>query len=62
MKPDYEFKALAARTAWLSPSLRRSIRWALHGPWWLPVRVRRLPLDVVVLLQLRELRRLRNGL
>jgi len=57
-----EFKALASRTEWLSPTLRRSLRWALHGPWWLPVRVRRLPLDAVAVLYRRELRRLRDGL
>lgn len=61
MNPDYEFKALARRTEWLSPALRWSLRWALQGPWWLPVRARRVPLDVVVILQRRELRRLRHG-
>lgn len=58
----YEIKALGARTAWLRPAFQWSVRFALQGPWWLPGCVRRVPLGVVVWLQRRELRGLRDGL
>lgn len=59
MKPALD--ALAGRTAWLRPALCCSIRWALKGPRWLPGRVRRAPLDVVVLLYRVSLWGLRHG-
>jgi hypothetical protein len=57
-----EFRQLAARTDWLQPWVQRAIAWALRGPSWVPVRVRRLPLGVVLTAARVELWRLRHGL
>lgn len=44
----YEFKALEARTGWLSPALRWSVRVALGRPVWVPGVVARVPLTAVL--------------
>lgn len=39
---------LLRRTRWLSPALNWSVRFANHGPVWLPRPARVLPLHVIV--------------
>lgn len=56
-----DLRQLEARTAWLLPRVRWSINWALRGPGWLPVRLRRVPLDVCCALLHFELWRVRHG-
>jgi hypothetical protein len=56
-----ELRHLKARTAWLRPWMQRGSSWALQGPQWLPGWVRRLPLEVCVLMVRLELWRLRHG-
>jgi hypothetical protein len=40
-------KKLLERIAYLRPAINGSMKFALHGPKWLPVSVRKIPLSCV---------------